>query len=214
MTSPKEAQNTKRPISDKRRAVYVIAGGAALIAATFSVQAIAENKMVQHAVVEAQAANPFTQKAHWGGRGERRGGWFRGDRTRFSEMSDEQVERQVNRVVRHLSIEIDANRDQEDKITALVAAVAKDMRSVRSQWRAVGMEMVDTLTADTVDRTKLETLRAARLADADARSKQVVNALADVAEVLTAEQRTTLKKRLEDFRAMGGRRGHGRWHRG
>ena len=64
------------------------------------------------------------------------------------------------------------------------------------------MEMVDTLTADTADWAKLESLRAARLADADARSRQVVNALAAVAEVLTAEQRTTLKKRLEDFRAM------------
>ncbi|MEL6734600.1 MAG: Spy/CpxP family protein refolding chaperone [Pseudomonadota bacterium] len=209
MTSPDKKPRTSATTS--RKALYVIAGGAALIAASFSVQAIADNKYVQHAVVEAQAANPFTQKAHWGGRGERRGGWFGGQRVRFSEMSDEQVERRVNRMVRHASIEIDATKEQEEKITALVTAVAKDMRSVRTEWRAVGMDMLDTLTATTVDRAKLETLRAARIADADARSKQVVNALADVSAVLTAEQRTTLKERIKDFRAMGGRRG---WRHG
>jgi len=210
MTSPEKTTAPKRPVSNQRRAAYIIAGGAALVAATFSVQAIAENKMVRHAFVGAQASNPFTQTASANGY-TKQAKWFRGERVRFADMSDEQVEKRVNRMVRHLSIEIDATKEQEDKITALAAAVAKDMRSVRKEWRSVGEDMLDTLTSNTVDRAKLETLRTARIADADARSRQIVKALADVSEVLTTEQRATLKDRISKFRERGR---HGRWHRG
>ncbi|MEL6947149.1 MAG: Spy/CpxP family protein refolding chaperone [Pseudomonadota bacterium] len=199
---PNEDGKQANKSRDRRRAIALVAGGLALVGATFSVQAIAENKFVQHAIVEAQERNPFAQKASWGGRDR----LFGRERVRFSQMSDEQVEKRVNRMVRHISIEIDATKEQEDKITALIAAVAKDMRPVRNAWRSVGLEMLDTLSAKTVDREKLEALRAARIADANARSKQVVTALADVANVLTEAQRATLKERIATMRRWRDRR--------
>ena len=75
--------------------------------------------------------------------------------------------------------------------------------------RATRKEIHDLLLADTIDRTALETLRAERLADAEQISKNLVGALADVAEVLSPEQRKVLNERIEQFRSL--RRG---WHRG
>ena len=65
------------------------------------------------------------------------------------------------------------------------------------------------LTANTIDRAALEKVRAERLAEADRVSKELVNALADVAEVLTPEQRVIVNERLEQFKSM---RRH--WRRG
>ena len=62
---------------------------------------------------------------------------------------------------------------------------------------------------DTIDRAALEQLRAERLADAELISKSLVGALADMAEVLSPEQREAFGERIDQFRSM--RRGH---HRG
>ncbi len=80
---------------------------------------------------------------------------------------------------------------------------------MHDRMRATGKEIHDLLLADTIDRAALETLRAERLADAEQISKNLVSALADVAEVLSPEQRKVLNERIEQFRSM--RRGR---HRG
>ena len=72
-----------------------------------------------------------------------------------------------------------------------------------------GEQLRSILTGSTVDRVALEKLRAERIAEIDKRSRQLVNAMADVAEVLDAGQRKKLEERIEEFRSM--RR---RWHRG
>jgi Spy/CpxP family protein refolding chaperone len=64
------------------------------------------------------------------------------------------------------------------------------MRDARRQARQL-------LTAPTVDRPALEALRAAQLAEADAASRRMVQAIADAAEVLTPEQRAKLAQRLD-----------------
>ena len=137
------------------------------------------------------------------------GGAHGGHHKDFAEMSDAEIEAQIERVVKHAAIEIDATQEQQEKITALVTTVAKDLKPVHDQMRAIGKEIHDLLLADTIDRTALETLRAERLADAEQISKNLVGALADVAEVLSPEQRKVLNQRIEQFRSL--RRG---WHRG
>jgi Spy/CpxP family protein refolding chaperone len=82
--------------------------------------------------------------------------------------------------------------------------MADDLRPLREKRREARRQMRDILTAQTVDRSKLEALRADAIKLADQASQRVTTALADAAEVLTPEQRADLARRLDRF---GGRRG-------
>ena len=185
----------------------IVAATTMLIGASFGVQAIAESKIYQHAKLYVSSPayaeeGAFVEKASWG---KHRGK----HRMRFAEMSDEEIEKRINRAVRHLAIEIDATDEQTAKITALATAFATDVKPLHGDFRAAGEEMHKLLTASTIDRAALEKVRAERLAEADRVSKELVNALADVAEVLTPEQREIVNERLHQFKSM---RRH--WRRG
>lgn len=187
--SEQEQNGRKRSISRGKVGGALIAG-ALVVGGIFSVQAIAGSKTFQHATTEAG----YQMNVHFAGK------------KRFAEMSDEDIEKRVNRVVRHIAIEIDANDEQQKKIVALVTAVARDMKPIRASMIASRDEMKALLLADTIDREALEAMRVARMAEVDAMSKNVVTALADVAEVLTLEQRRTLEERIREFRGMMGHR--------
>lgn len=196
--------------SDRNRVIMIIAATSLLIGGSFGVQAIADSKPYQHAKLymshsgNGDGANPFMHRAGWGSKHHgRRGG------ARFFEMSDEEMGKAINRAVKHVSIEIDATSQQEEKITALLTAVAKDMKPLRSEFRAAGEELHKLLVAPTIDREAMEKIRSERLAEAERISKELTGTLADVAEVLTLEQRKVLDKRIEQFKSM-----RGRWHRG
>jgi Spy/CpxP family protein refolding chaperone len=177
-----------------RRKVIALATGTALaIGGGFGVQALANSQTYGH------------MKLFAGSYGGGHGGHHKG----FADYSDADIEAHIERMVKHVAIEIDATQAQQEKITALVTAVATDLKPVRDRMRATGKEVHDLLLADTIDRTALETLRAERLAEAERISKNLVGALADVAEVLSPEQRKLLDERIKQFRSM--RRG---WHRG
>ncbi len=130
-----------------------------------------------------------------------KGGWHGGHHKGFAELSDADIEAQIERFVKHAAIEIDATQAQQDKIVVLAAAVAKDMKPVHGRMRATGKEIQELLLADTIDRSALERLRTERLADAEQISKNLVGALADVAEILTLEQRKVLDQRIDKFRS-------------
>ena len=176
-----------------RRVIALVTGAAIAIGGAFGVQAFADSKAYQHWKVSAGYSS----------------GWHGGDHKRFADWSETEIEARIERMVKHLAIEIDATEAQQEQITALVTAVAVDLQPVRDRMRATGAELHDLLLADTIDRTALERLRAERLADAERISKTLVGALADVAEVLTPEQRRVLDQRINEFRSMhrGGHRG-------
>ncbi|MGI9355340.1 MAG: Spy/CpxP family protein refolding chaperone [Rhizobiaceae bacterium] len=190
--------------SDRSKIIATITGASLLIGASFAVPAIAESRLFQHAKLYASDTkiNPFVQKAGWGERrGKRHGRW--------SNLSDSEIESRISRAVKHVAIEIDATEEQTTKIATLLSAVAKDMKPLHKEFRDAGEQLRTILTGSTVDRVALEKLRAERVAEIDKRSRQLVNAMADVAEVLDAGQRKKLEERIEEFRSM--RR---RWHRG
>ena len=193
--------------TERGKVIAVIGGAALLIGASFGVQAIAESKPVQHAKLYFSSADvderAFFSHAKWGGRHHKRGFGH------FENMSAEEIEKNISRAVRHVAIEVDATPEQTEKITRLMVAVAKDMQPLRSTFKASGKQMHNLLLEPTIDRAALEKIRTDRLADADKASKEMVEAIAEVAEVLSLEQRQKLETRIQQFRSM-----RNRWHRG
>lgn len=178
----------------KRGRRYIIAASIIALGLTGAAgaQALAQSKTFEHITVAAK----------WSG-----GGWHGG--RRHSEMSPEEMGKHIERMVKHVSIEIDATDEQEARLITLAKSLAEDMMPVRKDMRAAGKEIQNILTAPTIDRAALESLRSARMAQMEEISKNLSNALADAAEVLTAEQRRIVAERIEQFRSM-----RGRWHRG
>lgn len=113
------------------------------------------------------------------------------------------MEQHLDRMLRHMYVEIDATDAQKQKLDPIVKQAAKDLAPLRQQVRAARHEGVKLLSADTIDRDAIERFRAQQIGATDAASKRFTQALADVAEVLTPEQRRKLA-------AHAGRRGHGR----
>ena len=179
--------------SGNRKVIALATGAAIAIGAVFGVQAFAGSKTYGH------------MKVYAGYSGGGHGGGHKG----FSAWSDADIEDGIERIVKHAAIEIDATAEQQEKIIALATDVAKELRPVHDRMRASGKELRGLLMADTIDRAALEQLRAERLADAERISKNLVSALADVAEILSPEQRKVLDERIQKFRAMrhGGHRG-------
>jgi len=195
--------------SDRNKFVAVIAGAALLVGGSFGMQAIASSKTFQHFKLAANDTSTYSAKVE-------NAGWSHGDRGgrhgRFAKMSDEEIEKRVTRLVKHVAIEIDATEEQQTKIAALVSAIAKDMKPMHQNMRAAGKQVHELLVKDAIDRNALEKLRAERLAEVDLMSKNITNALADVAEILSPQQRKLLDERIKEFKGM---RGHRRgWFRG
>jgi Spy/CpxP family protein refolding chaperone len=79
-----------------------------------------------------------------------------------------------------------------------------ELKPVRDQLRGLRQQGMQLLAATVIDRAALERLRAARLQLEDTRSRRMLQALTDAADVLTPEQRL---KVAEIFRNRhGGRR--------
>ena len=129
-------------------------------------------------------------------------------------MTDAEIEKKIDRIVKHIAIEIGATPEQQIKITALFVAVAKDVKPMRGQMQDSARKVRDLLLAEKIDREALEKLRAARLTDAERVSKTIVNAITEAAEVLSFDQRKVLEERIQQFRSMRRGRGRGRPRRG
>lgn len=137
------------------------------------------------------------------------GGWHRGG---FS-ADPARMEAGIERMLKHLYVEIEATEEQKAKITPLVKDAAKEVAPLRQKAREARGKAVELLKAPTVDRAALEKLRAEQIQAHDQASRRFSQALADVAEVLTSEQRAKVAAHLQ--RRQGGRgHGEGRRHRG
>ena len=193
MTDKRDTTETGWFRKGSRKTIAIATGIAIAIGGVLGVQALANSKTYGH--MKLYASNMSGEH----------GGHHKG----FADLSDADIEAQIERIVKHAAIEIDATQEQQENITALVTAVAKDMKPVHDRMRATGKEIHELLLANTIDRAALERLRAERLADAERISKDLVSTLADVAEILSLEQRKVLNERIEQFRSMhrGGHRG-------
>lgn len=96
-----------------------------------------------------------------------------------------------------------ASDAQKAQIDTIYKAATADLQSAHEQHFAALKEIHEALLAPTVDRARIEELRAAEIKALDAQSKRLLTALDDAAEVLTPEQRATLKTEIEAHHAGG-----------
>ncbi len=127
------------------------------------------------------------------------GGWHRGG-FMGAAMDPAMVDEHLDRMLKHLYVEIDATDAQKQQLAPIVKAAAHDLLPMRTQFQDARRQAVDLLSRERVDRTALEALRADQLRLTEQASIRLTQALADIADVLTPAQRKQLAERI------------GRWH--
>jgi Spy/CpxP family protein refolding chaperone len=118
------------------------------------------------------------------------------------------IDQRIERAIKHMAIEIDATKEQQDKIITIAKMTVKELQPLREKMQGGRMQAIDLLTQPTIDRSAIEKFRADQLATADEISKRIATAIADVANILTPEQRKVIADRLP---YLGG--WHHHWHR-
>jgi len=124
---------------------------------------------------------------------------FKGDPDKMASRVSHRVERVLEK--------LDATPAQETQIQTIVARTMESVGPRMSANRGWRKEAVSALAAPSVDRAALEAIRESQLAVMASVSAEVVDAVAEIATILTPEQREALAKHMES------RRGHGRHHR-
>jgi len=124
------------------------------------------------------------------GPGHWRGGPFGGG------FDPARAEERADRMIRHISVEVDATAEQQEKLRGVVKNAVKDMVPMREKLFAARKQARDLLLAQNIDRAAIEKLRAEQLAVADTLSKRFTQALIDAAEVLNPDQRHKLEEIL------------------
>lgn len=119
------------------------------------------------------------------------------------------AEERADRMIRHIAVEIDATADQQQKLRDIAKNAVKDMLPLREKMVGARQQARNLLLGQSVDRTAIEKLRSEQIANAEALSKRLTQALTDAAEVLTPEQR----QKLSEMAPPRGRFWH-RWSRG
>jgi Spy/CpxP family protein refolding chaperone len=133
------------------------------------------------------------------------GWWFRGGHGpgghfRHAAHDPEMMRTRLEFATDWILSRIEASDEQRHRVKTIVQATSQEFMQVREQHHQNREALLQVLAQPTIDRTALENIRHAELQLAETVSERLVTALADVAEVLTPEQRA----RLVEFT--------GRWH--
>jgi len=108
----------------------------------------------------------------------------------------EQMQRRVLMATGLALDRIDADDDQRTQINRIVELTFADMADFHGQRGRAREALVRELTADQIDRAALETLRTDKLDGLDTMSARMVEALADIGDVLSPDQRMLVAEHL------------------
>ena len=123
---------------------------------------------------------------------------------RHGPMDPAQIEQHLDRMLKHLYVEIDATEEQKQRLAPIVKEAARDLAPLREKFHATRAQAVALLTQDRIDPAAIESLRAEKLRLADDASRRLTRALTEAAEVLTPAQRKELAARFERHRHRWG----------
>jgi protein CpxP len=118
-----------------------------------------------------------------------------------------QIDERIDRMTKHMAIELDASPEQQAKVAAVAKSAVHDLLPLREKAHAARSRAVALLTAPTVDREAIERLRAEQHGLAETASKRIAQALADASDALTPDQRRKIGDWAESFGPWS------RWHR-
>jgi Spy/CpxP family protein refolding chaperone len=104
--------------------------------------------------------------------------------------------------LQHIYAETDASDAQKAQIEPLVRQALDDLLPLHDHARDFHQQALQALSGDRVDRVALETLRAEHMQAADAASRRITQALADVADVLTPAQRKALAAHVAQMHGL------------
>jgi hypothetical protein len=118
------------------------------------------------------------------------------------------IDSRADRMIRHLAVETTRPPSSRTSCGDRAGRGTTRCRCGRCCGRGTGREL---LIQPTVDRAALEKLRADQISTHEAVSKQLVQAVADAADVLSPEQRRKIADMLPAGGGWGIDRGPGRW---
>ena len=106
-------------------------------------------------------------------------------------------------MVRHLSIEVDATPDQQERLRGIVRSTVRDLLPLREKAVTSRQRGRELLTQTTIDRAAIETLRAEQMALADQATRRVSQALGRRRDRAEPEQRRKIAERIDRWRSTG-----------
>ena len=123
----------------------------------------------------------------WFGAGHGPRGYFR-----HAAHDPEMVKTRVEFATDWILSRVEASDAQHQQVKTIVQATVQDLAQMREQHYQNRQALLQALAQPTIDRATLRDMRHAEVQLADTASERLVTALADVADVLTPEQRTKL----------------------
>jgi Spy/CpxP family protein refolding chaperone len=111
------------------------------------------------------------------------------------EMNPARLREHAESMTSHMLDRVNATDAQRQKALVIARAAADDLQPLIEAHLATRASLYSALTAQTVDPARLEQLRSDALQRADAVSRRLTQEVADMAAVLTPEQRLQLMAR-------------------
>lgn len=103
------------------------------------------------------------------------------------------VERMVNRLA-HI---VDASSEQTQKMNTIAQRMAEGMLPLHQRHLAGRQQIGEILAAPSIDRARLEAVRAEQVKLVDDASKRIIVAMADIAEAMNPAQRELLGQMMQ-----------------
>ena len=133
------------------------------------------------------------------------GGWqLRANHARWGHSggfahSPEKAREHTEFAVEWMLSRIDTSQEQRSRVAEILGEFVEELLASHDQHREHADRLVELLSSPVIDRDALDGLRAAELELADDASSRLIGAIADAAEVLTAEQRLALLEWAQNF---------------